>query len=207
MVQPRLVLACGHVACLKTTITLAVAPRLSMNIVATYGMGPFDRSSDAALECDRQLRYEKLFSIAEAYLRAGLSIWIDGNFPKRVWRRRLWALAALHRVEEVAVLQCICSDETMLEERFERRRADTLQPDASANDMSAYHGSVRQFESIEPDEIENIATSEIIVHDSCRHSIQPQVPLTTTGRLIRDALAASGLVRQSGDTSEESSTD
>jgi predicted kinase len=196
--SPALVLACGHAACLKTTATLLAAPRLAMNIVATYGMGSFDRSSDAALARDRAVRYARLFAVVETLLEHGLGVWVDGNFPTPELRQRLWTLARIHGVREVVVVQCVCSDEEILRERFASRRADPRQPDGAADDLSAYHGSVRQFQEIGAEELAGFPETEVLLYDSCRRTIAPDRARSKLGIDVLHALSDSGLLPPAG---------
>ena len=178
-----------------------------MNIVATYGMGGFDRSSPAALARDRELRYAKLFHVVSSYLQQGLSVWVDGNFPTTEWRGQLWARAQDHGVREVVVLQCICSDPSLLYERFARRRNDPSLPDAAANDVDAYFGSVQQFVPVGDQEISGFLAAEVLFFDSCRGILHPAEPSTSLGENVRHALIAENIIGSSATPSRPSSTD
>lgn len=166
-----------------------------MSIVATYGMGTFDPSSPERLAQDREVRYRRLLEIADAYLCRGLSLWLDGNFPKRAWRAEVFDLARRYRVSEVAVVRCHCSDPARLEERFASRRADRDQPDAEANDISAYHGSVAQFESLLSAELEGLDDWEMLDYDSCRGTLGPRPRPSHLGSEISRQMLVCGFLK------------
>lgn len=178
-----------------------------MNIVATYGMGTFDRSSAATLARDREMRYSRLFHVVSSYLQQGLSVWVDGNFPTTAWRDALWLHARAYGVRDLVVLQCICSDSLVLHERFSRRRSDRSWPDAVANDLGAYEGSVAQFEPIGDDEMSGFAAAEVLVFDSCRAVLNPTQPHTRFGAIVQHTLTRLGFINSSGLPSRPSSTD
>lgn len=191
----RLVLTCGYVSCLKTSLSLAIAPRLAMSILGTYGMGTFSASSPERLERDREVRYRHLFEIANAYLTRGLSLWVDGNFPKRAWRAEIFGLARRYRIGEVAIVRCHCSNPAQLESRFASRRADRSQPDAQADDLSAYYGSIAQFESLLAAELEGLAEWEALDYDSCDRSLGPRSLPRRLGSEISSQMLACGFLR------------
>jgi hypothetical protein len=161
-----------------------------MNLLATYGLGSFDPTSPEKLAQQREERYGHLFELADAYLSRGLSLWVDGNFPQRAWRSGVLGVARRHGVPEVAAIQCFCSMPARLEKRFLSRRTDPDQPDARADDISAYHGSVSQFEPLTPEELEGIPTWEILEYDSCRKRLGPRQHPTRLGSEIRRQMLA-----------------
>jgi predicted kinase len=193
MGEPRLVLVCGHAACGKTTISLAVAPKLAMNVVGTYGLGGFDRSTMARLAQDREIRYRHLLAIATSYFERGLSVWVEGNFPTRSWRAAILTAARRCNLVELAVVRCDCSDRAALDARFRRRRVDPTQPDATANDISVYDGSVAQFERLDGNEFAGWPRWEVIEYDSCGGAIERWPSTTRLGDEICGHLNPSAL--------------
>ena len=171
-----------------------MAPRLSMNLLATYGLGSFDPTSPEKLAQDREIRYRHLFDLAEAYLSRGLSLWVDGNFPRRAWRSGILDAARCHSVSEVVAVQCFCSAPELLEERFQSRRADPEQPDARADDISAYHGSMSQFEPLTADEFTGFAAWEVLEYDSCRKSLGFRERPAVLGSEIRRQMIICGFL-------------
>jgi len=165
-----------------------------MNLLATYGLGSFNPTSPEKLAEDREVRYGHLFDLADAYLSHGLSLWVDGNFPRRAWRTAILRLAERHHVSEVAVIHCFCSVPELLEERFRSRRADPAQPDAKADDISAYHGSVSQFEPLIDVEFEGLADWEVLQYDSCRKSLGFRKPPGPLGSEIHRQMLARGFL-------------
>jgi len=166
-----------------------------MNLLATYGMGTFDASSPERLARDREVRYRRLFEVADAYLARGLSVWVEGNFPKRAWRAEVFDLARRHRVGEVAVVRCHCSDPSRLEERFASRRADRDQPDAGADNISAYRGSMAQFESLLPAELKGLADWEALDYDSCGGTLGPRPRPSRLGSEIGRQMLVCGFLK------------
>lgn len=156
-----------------------------MGIVATYPMGAFEL---ATLERDRHPRYEKLLIIAEAYLQLGVSIWLDGNFSKKVLRRQFFDLLRKCGVPELVVLRCGCTEPELLEERFARRRSDPLQPDAKANNIVQHYNSVAQFEALSASEFQGLGAWEILVYDSCQKTLGERHHRTPLGDLVEAQL-------------------
>jgi hypothetical protein len=161
-----------------------------MNLLATYGLGSFDPTSREKLEEHREVRYRYLLELAEAYLGRGLSIWIEGNFPWRALRSMLFDIAERHEVSEVAVVQCFCSLPSVLAERFHARKLHPDLPDAKANDISAYHGSVSQFEPLLPEELGGFSDWELLSYDSCRKTLaQREQPSGLGSEIVHQMLA------------------
>lgn len=165
-----------------------------MNVLATYGLGSFDPSSPEKLAQDREARYRRLFSLVEAYLSLGLSIWVEANFPLRTWRSEILDLARRHAVSEVTSIQCFCSLPELLEERFRNRRRDPFQPDAQADDISAYYGSVSQFEPLSASEFYGFADWEILEYDSCKNRIKTRTRHSHFGSEILHQMLACGFL-------------
>lgn len=184
MSPSRLVLICGYVACHKTTLTLWVAPRIPMNIVATYAMGEFDPSTLAG----RETRYDRLVTVLDAYLKQGLPVWLDGNFPTRIWRRKVLDAARAAHVREVVVVHCVCFNANVLEHRFVARRRDPQRPDGRSNTIAEYHRSVQQFETLDDSEFHDIESWEVLRFDSCENLVAPEKPVTPFGALVRDRI-------------------
>jgi hypothetical protein len=194
MIVQRLVLVCGHVCCLKTSLSLAVAPRLSLNLLATYGLGDFDPSSAERLAEARERRYRLLFELAEAYLGRGLSLWVDGNFPFRTLRSAVLDRARSYGVANVVILECTCSTSAVLEGRFERRRIDPAQPDAKAAHIREYFRSVSHFEELDPSEFEGLSNWEILRFDSCRRRMAERDRPTPFGTEICQQMVHCGFL-------------
>ena len=165
-----------------------------MSLLATYGLGSFVPTSPEKLAQDREIRYRHLFDLAEAYLSRGLSLWVDGNFPRQTWRSGILDAARRHGVSEVAAIQCFCSIPALLEARFRSRREDPDQPDASADDISAYHGSVSQFEPLTAVEFAGFADWEVLEYDSCRKSLGPRERPGGLGSEIRRQMLTCGFL-------------
>jgi predicted kinase len=165
-----------------------------MNLLTTYGLGSFDPTSPEKLAHDREVRYRHLFDLADAYLSRGLSLWVDGNFPRRAWRSEILGLARRYAVSEVAAIQCFCSVPELLEERFRARREDPDQPDAQANDISAYHGSVSHFEPVTAAEFNDLASWELLEYDSCRKILKLRKLHSHLGSGIHRQMLACGFL-------------
>lgn len=170
-------------------------------------MGPFDPSSPERLAMDRDLRYQKAVDVAAVYLRHGLSVWVDGNFPTATRRSSILDLARASVVHDVVLLQCICSDVSLLEARFARRRDDPALPDSAANSLTAYYGSVGHFEAVDPSELSGFASAEVVVYDSCRGIITSPAPSTPLGCRLHHELTVNRFIRHDGPPSEPSNTD
>jgi thymidylate kinase len=115
----------GHVACLKTTRFLEL----------------------------RDQRYQIAAQIAEAYLKRDVSIILDGNYALRRWRKQIYDLAATYGASDVIAVTCTCSRPEVVRERLAYRRRVSGAPDAAANIMEAYWGSIEDFEPIENDRL------------------------------------------------------
>lgn len=103
-------------------------------------------------------------------------------------------MARYYHIAELAVIYCHCSKALTLKDRFERRRVDPNQPDANASDMSAYYGSVSQFEPLLDSEFADIAKWEILYYDSCCKILAERSQPTALGSKIYDQMLASGFI-------------
>ena len=142
----------GHAGCLKTTLSYLLAPTLQLGHISTSVLGPFvpQREAPRFLEL-RDQRYQIAAQIAEAYLKRGVSIVLDGNYSLRRWRRKIYEMAHTYGASDVIAVTCTCSRSEVLQERFAYRQRVRGVPDATANSMDAYWGSVEEFEPIGDD--------------------------------------------------------
>ena len=144
----------GHAGCLKTTLSYLLAPALQLGHISTSVLGTFipQREDPRFLEL-RDQRYRIAAEIAEVYLKRGVSIVLDGTYTLRRWREKIYEMAHTYDASDVIAVTCTCSRPEVVKERFAYRRRVRGVPDAAANSVDAYWGSVEEFEPIEDDRL------------------------------------------------------
>jgi thymidylate kinase/predicted kinase len=157
----------GYVASLKTTLSYLLAPTLQLGHITTSVMGDFTSNrADQDFFQLRDLRYTKSARIAEAYLNENVSVLLDGNYPLKRWRQQIYQLAHQYGVSDVISITCTCSRPDLIEQRLDYRRKTSGVPDATANAMDAFWGSIRDFEPIESDNLPDGTLPSLIEFDS-----------------------------------------
>ncbi len=157
----------GHVACLKTTLSYLLAPVLKLGHISTSVLGEFvSRSDDKNLLKLRDQRYSKAAKITETYLREKQSIILDGNYTFRYWREEIYNLAVACGVSDVISVTCMSSRPEVVEERLAYRQRVPEAPDALANSMDAYWGSIKDFQPVDEDRLPNGSHISRIQFDS-----------------------------------------
>lgn len=167
-----LVMVNGHVACLKTRLSYLLAPLLSMAHVTTSVLGSFEpHSDDQRFFALRDKRYLVATETVEHYLARGVSVIVDGTFALPRWRDAIYTAAARYRVCELVAVTCVCSRRETIEQRLAYRRRTPSAPDARANDIAAYDGSVRTFVPLDNDWLPDGRGISHIVFDSCTFEV------------------------------------
>ena len=178
----------GHAGCLKTTLSYLLATALEAGHVSTSLFGPIvpDRASEQ-FSALRDKRYSLALATATAYLQKGTSIVVDGTFALRRWRESLYRVGQQYGAEELVAVNCGCSDVKVLEERFRYRASNLNVPDATADSMNAYLGSVAEFEELENDDVPPGLQLSVLSFDSCTGKaqvIRPGQQATVVAKLI-----------------------
>ena len=195
MSDQRLVLTCGYVSCLKTSLSLAIAPRLAIVVLATYGMGTFSASSPERLARDREVR-SAIYSSSRTLISPAASLcgWTSHS-QKRSWRRRDLGLARCHRIGEVAIVRLAIAGPAGWNRGSPSRRADPRTADAQADNLSAYYGSITPVR-------EPPCTSRgcggyggELDADSCDRSLGPRFRPSRLGSEIGSQMLACGFLK------------
>lgn len=175
----------GYAGCLKTTLSYLLAPYLRAAHVSTSLLGPIvsDRDDPDFLRL-RETRYERAFQLVGSYLNAGSSVVVDGTFALKRWREQLYSTAAEEGADEILALKCVCGDTGKLENRFEFRKKWRQAPDAVADSMNAYFGSVEEFEPLRGEYVPEDLRFSRIIFDSCEHTVQVLEGGRTAGRVV-----------------------
>jgi predicted kinase len=185
----RIVLVNGYAGCLKTTLSYHLAPLLGLGLISNSVLGgfSFDQGRRAAAAM-RERRYATAAALAETCLEAGISVILDGTYALRQWRQRIYSLAARFAVSDVLAITCTCSDPGVLEERFARRRLDPRWPDAAANHIGAFHGSVEEFEPLSEDRLPEGQRPALLGFDSGNLSVSAAEPPATFAAAAVEAI-------------------
>jgi thymidylate kinase/predicted kinase len=148
------VLFMGHAASGKTTLASALAPGLRAGLVSTATMGDFvaDRGHEGFFSM-RQLRYDRALRIAGSFLAGGLPVVLDGTYSLRDWRAAVFRMVALGQIRKLVIVSCECHDMRTMARRFGNRVSDADLPDANANSLAAYYGSLGEFEAFDVVEV------------------------------------------------------
>lgn len=169
----HIVLLNGHVACLKTTLSYLLAPVLSLAHVSTSVCGSFSSDpNEADFVSRRHARYRVVQQAVAAYARNGVSVIVDGTFARREWRRMIYDEAIRGNADDVVLVTCVSSDPSAVRTRFAHRSSNPSVPDAEADLMDAYWGSVNAFEPTDDDVIRDGRRPSRVIFDSASYTVR-----------------------------------
>ncbi len=162
----------GPIACLKTTLSYIISANFGPAHISTSKFGLIDnRSGVEIMNIQRSVRYKKAKEIAKKYLSLSASIILDGTYNSRESREEIYTLGEIYHVDDIIVLTCICSDERIVEQRLNYRKAVVSVPDSYANTLEDYRGSIGSIESLENDKFNGRPPSNLIF-DTANFSIR-----------------------------------
>ncbi|MCX7707196.1 MAG: ATP-binding protein [Anaerolineae bacterium] len=98
-----------------------------------------------ALELAGPLSYELLVALARDNLTLGLSVVLDSPAGYRRFRERVEQMARAAQAD-LKLIECICTNESLLRDRIERRGQET--PDYRPHDWESYQRERAQFERL-----------------------------------------------------------
>lgn len=167
-----IVLLNGHAGCLKTTLSYLIASNIGLAHISTSVMGDFKSNrNDPNFMILREIRYKKALDVLKLYLKLDISVVLDGNYPFKKLRQRVYDLGVQYNVDDIISITCICTEPKIIQNRFNFRLINSTVPDSKANLLTAYYGSVEEYETIENDNYKNEKVS-MMIFDSGKFSIK-----------------------------------
>ena len=161
----------GHPACLKSTISKALAKELNVDLIQTnmFG-GTITETGYSSLDL-RDARYQKAFLKAEELFMERKSFIFDGTFTKKKWREQLYSLCKYYDVGKVIILRCFSSDVKVVEQRFFQRALGSESAEKDSVYLKNYLRDVPLDEPPFTDKEVKKGLASIIVIDSAKIQI------------------------------------